>query len=61
MIAVFARHYARSCRMSSLSDAAVEALRLIAGADPKLMDIVLLSLRVSLSAVAVNRFPAGAR
>ncbi len=39
--------------MSSLSQAAVEALRLIAGADPKLMDIVLLSLRVSLSAVAI--------
>ena len=39
--------------MSSLSEAAVQALRLIAGADPKLTDIVLLSLRVSLSAVAI--------
>jgi tungstate transport system permease protein len=39
--------------MSSLSEAAVQAFRLIAGADPKLMDIVLLSLRVSLSAVAI--------
>jgi tungstate transport system permease protein len=57
--------------MSDLSHAAVEALRLIAGGDPKLLDIVLLSLRVSLTAVvfacvvglplgatvAVSRFP----
>ena len=39
--------------MNGFADAGVEALRLIAGADPKLVDIVLLSLRVSLSAVAV--------
>ncbi len=39
--------------MSGLSEAGGEALRLIAGADPRLLDIVLLSLRVSLSAVAI--------
>jgi tungstate transport system permease protein len=39
--------------MSSLAQAASESLRLVAGADPKLVDIVLLSLRVSLSAVAI--------
>jgi tungstate transport system permease protein len=39
--------------MSSLSQAAVEAIRLVAGADPKLSEIVLLSLRVSLTAVAI--------
>ena len=57
--------------MSDLSQAAAEALRLIVGRDPKLLDIVLLSLRVSLTAVvfacvvglplgatvAVSRFP----
>lgn len=57
--------------MSDLSQAAAEALRLIVGGDPKLLDIVLLSLRVSLTAVvfacvvglplgatvAVSRFP----
>jgi len=57
--------------MSSVGQAAVEALRLVAGADPKLLDIVGLSLRVSLTAVflsclvglpvgatvAVSRFP----
>ena len=57
--------------MSDLSHAAAEALRLIVGRDPKLLDIVLLSLRVSLTAVvfacvvglplgatvAVSRFP----
>ncbi len=57
--------------MSDLSHAAAEALRLIAGGDPKLLDIVVLSLRVSLTAVvfacvvglplgatvAVSRFP----
>jgi tungstate transport system permease protein len=57
--------------VSDLSQAAVEALRLIVGGDPKLLDIVLLSLRVSLTAVvfacvvglplgatvAVSRFP----
>jgi tungstate transport system permease protein len=57
--------------VSDLSQAAAEALRLVAGGDPKLLDIVLLSLRVSLTAVvfacvvglplgatvAVSRFP----
>jgi tungstate transport system permease protein len=57
--------------MSDFSQAAVEALGLVANADPKLFDIVLLSLRVSLTAVfiasvvglplgatiAVSRFP----
>jgi len=57
--------------VSDLSQAAAEALRLIVGRDPKLLDIVLLSLRVSLTAVvfacvvglplgatvAVSRFP----
>ena len=49
--------------MSSLAQAAAEALRLVAGADPKLVDIVLLSLRVSLTAVAlacIVGFPLGA-
>jgi tungstate transport system permease protein len=49
--------------MSSLAQAAGEALRLVAGADPKLVDIVLLSLRVSLTAVVLAclvGFPAGA-
>jgi tungstate transport system permease protein len=40
--------------MSSLGQAATEALRLVAGGDPKLLDIVLLSLRVSLTAVALS-------
>jgi tungstate transport system permease protein len=58
--------------VSDLSQAATEAVLLIAGGDPKLLDIVLLSLRVSLTAVvfacavglplgaivAVSRFPA---
>ena len=39
--------------MSSLFAAGGQALQLIAGADPKLIEIVLLSLRVSLSAVAI--------
>jgi tungstate transport system permease protein len=57
--------------MSDLSQAAGEALRLVGHADPKVFDIVLLSLRVSLTAVfiasvvglplgatiAVSRFP----
>lgn len=57
--------------MNSLSEAGLQAARLVAGADPKLVQIVLLSLRVSLTAVliatvvglpigaaiAVNRFP----
>jgi tungstate transport system permease protein len=57
--------------MTDLSQATGEALRLVASADPKLADIVLLSLRVSLTAVfiaclvglplgatiAVSRFP----
>jgi tungstate transport system permease protein len=58
--------------MSSLSGALVEAWRLVASLDPRLADIVVLSLRVSLTAVviasavglplgaliAVSRFPA---
>jgi tungstate transport system permease protein len=39
--------------MSSLSTAGTQALQLIAGADPKLIEIVLLSLKVSLTAVAI--------
>ena len=39
--------------MNDLSQAAAEALRLIVGGDPKLLDIVLLSLRVSLTAVVI--------
>ncbi len=49
--------------MSSVAEAAAQALRLVAGADPKLLDIVLLSLRVSLTAVAISCFvglPVGA-
>ena len=40
--------------MSSLGQAAAEALRLVVGGDPKLAEIVLLSLRVSLTAVAIS-------
>jgi tungstate transport system permease protein len=40
--------------MNSVSEAAVRALQLVAGADPKLLEIVLLSLRVSLTAVALS-------
>ena len=40
--------------MSSLTQAAAQALQLVAGADPKLTDIVLLSLRVSLTAVGIS-------
>ena len=40
--------------MSSVAEAAAQALRLVAGADPKLLDIVVLSLRVSLTAVAIS-------
>ena len=40
--------------MSDLSSAAAQALRLVGGADPKLLDIVLLSLRVSITAVALS-------
>jgi tungstate transport system permease protein len=40
--------------MSSLGQATAEALRLLAGADPKLLDIVALSLRVSLTAVVLS-------
>lgn len=39
--------------MSDLSQAAVEALHLVARADPKVAEIVLLSLRVSLTAVLI--------
>jgi tungstate transport system permease protein len=40
--------------MSSIAQAAAQALQLVAGADPKLTHIVLLSLRVSLTAVALS-------
>jgi tungstate transport system permease protein len=40
-----------SSAMSDLSQAGAEALRLVAVGDPKLLDIVLLSLQVSLTAV----------
>lgn len=40
--------------MSTLWEAAGQALRLAAGADPRLMGIVWLSLRVSLTAVAIS-------
>jgi tungstate transport system permease protein len=40
--------------MSSVSEAALRAAQLIGGADPKLLEIVLLSLRVSLTAVALS-------
>ena len=49
--------------MSSLAQATVQALHLVAGADPTLLDIVLLSLRVSLTAVVIScvvGFPVGA-
>jgi tungstate transport system permease protein len=49
--------------LSSVSEAVVRALQLIAGGDRKLLEIVLLSLRVSLSAVVlacVIGFPLGA-
>jgi tungstate transport system permease protein len=39
--------------MSDLSHATAQALRLLGGADPNLLDIVLLSLRVSLTAVVI--------
>src|SRR5450759_3967180 len=39
--------------VNSLSEATVQAAQLVAGGDPKLVQIVLLSLRVSLSAVLV--------
>jgi len=39
--------------MSSLAAAGAQALQLIAGADPKLLEIVLLSLEVSLTAVVI--------
>src|SRR6266700_5662580 len=39
--------------MNSLSEAAFQAARLVAGGDPKLVEIVLLSLRVSLTAVLI--------
>jgi tungstate transport system permease protein len=40
--------------MTSFTQAAAQALQLVAGADPKLLGIVLLSLRVSLTAVALS-------
>jgi len=40
--------------MNALAQAAAQALQLVAGADPKLTDIVLLSLRVRLTAVALS-------
>jgi tungstate transport system permease protein len=39
--------------MNSLSEATFQAARLVAGGDPKLVEIVLLSLRVSLTAVVI--------
>ena len=39
--------------MNSLSEATVQAAQLVAGGDPKLVQIVLLSLRVSLTAVLI--------
>ena len=39
--------------MNSLSEATFQAARLVVGGDPKLVEIVLLSLRVSLSAVVI--------
>lgn len=39
--------------MNSLSEATIQAARLVAGGDPKLVQIVLLSLRVSLTAVLI--------
>lgn len=49
--------------MSAISSAVGEALHLLAGADPKLFGIVLLSLRISLAAVVIAAligFPLGA-
>ncbi len=49
--------------MSTLGEAVVQALRLVTGADPRLVGIVLLSLRVSLASVAIASaigFPLGA-
>ena len=49
--------------MSTLGEAVVQALRLVTGADPRLIGIVLLSLRVSLASVAIASaigFPLGA-
>ena len=46
-----------------MAEAAAQTLRLVAGADPRLVGIVLLSLRVSLTAVAIAAmigFPLGA-
>ena len=40
--------------MNSVSEAAVRALQLVAGGDPKLLGIVLLSLQVSLTAVVLS-------
>ena len=40
--------------MQSIAEAATQALGLVAAADPKLVDIVLLSLRVSLAAVLIG-------
>ena len=50
-------------RVNSLSEATLQAAQLVAGGDPKLVQIVLLSLRVSLTAVllaCVIGFPLGA-
>jgi tungstate transport system permease protein len=49
--------------VSTLGEAVVQALRLVTGADPRLIGIVLLSLRVSLASVAIASaigFPLGA-
>jgi tungstate transport system permease protein len=49
--------------MNSVSEATIQAAQLVAGGDPKLVQIVLLSLRVSLTAVVIAcliGFPFGA-
>ena len=40
--------------MNSVSEAALRAVQLVGGGDPKLLEIVLLSLRVSLTSVALS-------
>jgi tungstate transport system permease protein len=46
-------HITTSPLMNSLSEATFQAARLVVGGDPKLVEIVLLSLRVSLTAVVI--------
>src|SRR5512144_926012 len=45
---------ARSLHLNGFADAAAQALGLVAAADPKLVDIVALSLRISLTAVLIG-------